>query len=272
MNEVNVTPEMLKQLQKIELDMLKELDRVCRKCNIRYVIRFGTLLGAVRHKGFIPWDDDVDVGMMREDYEKFLKAAETELDKEKFFLQTYHTDPEYRWFYARILRKGTVFRRIGQDMIKMKRGIFLDIFPCDNMPENSFSKCIYNSKAYLGRKILYSVVGAKCGKNPLKKGIYAILSKVPKDSAFKLMRNTAAKYNSKKTKYVRCLGWGSKKESEGLLAEWFEERKEIEFEGMKVYGPQDYEGYLRFQYGDYMTLPPVSQRVSRHKAVEIKLL
>ena len=115
MKEKKIMPkEDLRKLQLIELEMLLEVDRICRENKIRYMISSGTLLGAVRHKGFIPWDDDLDTYMLREDFEKFCEEWNKDADKDKFFLQTYKTDPEYRWGYAKIRRKGTEYLRDGQ--------------------------------------------------------------------------------------------------------------------------------------------------------------
>lgn len=108
-------------MQLLELDMLEELDRVCRKYDIKYCITYGTLLGAVRHKGFIPWDDDSDIAMLREEYEKFRKVAH-EMDPSICYFQDHFNDPEYLWQYGKLRRTGTTFVRAGQEHMKGKMG------------------------------------------------------------------------------------------------------------------------------------------------------
>lgn len=103
--KITLSKEKLRQLQLVELEMIVEVDRICRKYKIKYSLDGGTLLGAVRHHGFIPWDDDADVIFTRHEYAKFYKACKKELDQERFFLQDYTTDPYYRWGYAKLRRK-----------------------------------------------------------------------------------------------------------------------------------------------------------------------
>ena len=106
-----------RRMQLLELDMLKEFDRVCRKNNINYVIFGGTLLGAVRHHGYIPWDDDADIAMLREDYEKF-KLVANEMNSEICFFQDHTNDEGYRWGYGKLRRTNTKFIRVGQEHLK----------------------------------------------------------------------------------------------------------------------------------------------------------
>lgn len=254
----------LSDIQRIEMDMLLEIDRICKKNNISYELDGGTLLGAVRHKGYIPWDDDIDIRMLRDDYDRFCEACKGDLDTDRYFLQTYYTDEGYRFGYGKLVRKGTVFKRLHHEMLNYKKGLFLDIMPCDNLPNNKIKKKIFNFECFVIRKASYSPIGAKYDPNPFYRVVYGIISKLPHVVIQKGFDSLAYRYNSQKTDLVRSVGWHDKKESLGYKRKWLDETCELEFEGHMFPAPADWDGYLRYLYGDdYMVLPSESERIPK---------
>ncbi len=262
-----LTPEEFRKMQLLQLDMVSELDRVCREHNIRYTICCGTLLGAVRHKGYIPWDDDADITMLREDYEEFKKYAH-EMNQDICFFQDHTTDPEYLWAYGKLRRTGTKYVRVGQEHIKCKTGVSIDIFPLDDIPRNLPGQMVQDFDCFLLRKILYARVGIKNSKG-VSKLVYAILCKIPVSYVFKRVDAYAKKSSNKSINRVRLLLFPSFgklyvknpiRKRYGMPKRWFLKRAEYDFEGRRFYGIKDYDEFLTWMYRDYMTLPPEDKR------------
>ena len=261
----------LRNVQLTELEMLQEVDRICRKNNIRYVIIAGTLLGAVRHGGFIPWDDDADIGMLREEYEKFRLACERDLDHTRFYFQDHRNTPGYRWGYGKLRRKDTLFLREHQEHMPYEQGIFIDIFPLDQVPENRILRTLKNFECFCVRKILWSEVGKIADKNTVKRTAYSMLSRLPEESVlhyFDSMVRRAGKHDSS---MVRILLFPTPDRQYMYLKKWYTETAEIDFEGQIFSGVAAYDEYLSFKYGDYMRLPPERERKT-HPVTAIRVI
>ena len=276
-NAKELTPEQFRKMQLIELDMLIEFDRVCRKNNIRYVLFGGSLLGAVRHKGYIPWDDDADIGMLREDYELFKKHM-NEMNPEICFFQDHETDPEYRWGYGKLRRTGTKYVRVGQEHLKCKTGIFVDIFPMDDIPLCVPGQILQDLHCFCLRKILWSEV-AKVNMKGFWKLWFTLLSKISVDVPFSGYDRYAKKSKNSTPNRVRCLSFPAtgtlyKKnplaERYGMPKSWFTNRAEYIFEGKMFYSSRDYDTVLQYIYGDYMKLPDSKGREQHSPFSEIK--
>ena len=264
----------LRRLQLIELDMLKEFDRVCRKHGIKYTMDGGTMLGAVRHKGFIPWDDDTDVAMLRAEYEKFKRVA-GELDPSVCWFQDHDTDPEYRWGYGKLRRTGTEYVRVGQEHLKCRTGVFVDVFPFDDAPRGIVGQILQDFICFLLRKTLWSEVAKKSDPRALARFVYGWLSRIPPRFVFRILNRYAQRSLRGNAERVRVLAlpsyakyWGFKDklplhERYALPRRWLTELTDYEFEGCRLMGMKDYDGFLRFQYRDYMTLPPENDRTAR---------
>lgn len=250
----------LRKIQMIQLEMLIEVDRICRKCGIRYNIIAGTLLGAVRHGGFIPWDDDADVAMLRSEYDKFVSVLPGELNTDLFYFQDHRTTPGYRWGYGKLRRKNSLFLREFQEHMPYEQGIFIDVFPLDQVPESKVGRIYKNLECFMVRKVLYSPVGKIAEKNRLKRGIYKLLSKIPDKSIFDYYERMIRRAGRSESSMVRILMFPTPNDTFMYYKRWYENSTEIEFEGYMFSGIREWDEYLSFKFGDYMKLPPESQR------------
>ena len=202
---IHLNNEQLRQLQMIELEMLLEVDRICKKCGIKYNIIGGTLLGSVRHKGFIPWDDDADVAMLREEYEKFKKACKKELDTTRFYFQDFKNTKGYRWSYGKLRRKNTLFLREFQEHMPYEQGVFIDIFPVDAVPDNYILRAVHNFHCFCIRKILWAEVGKIADKKKWKRGWFNLISRIPEKRVLRHYDKMTKRMNRKKTRKVRIV-------------------------------------------------------------------
>lgn len=250
----------IEKLHKVLLMIASDIIKLCDDNNIDYYLDGGSFLGAVRHKGFIPWDDDFDILMKREDYEKFLRVCEEKLDKEKYFIQTELTDNNYAFSFAKIRLNGTEFREDFSWNAPIHHGIFVDIFPYDNMPNNVIAKKIF----LLKNSMIKSLLWVKCGfgsdshKRTFKYKLLRLMSCfVTKKFLFKSRNRLIKKYNNKKTEY----SFNSDYPNMPRKNELFLKNKKYKFEGYTFNGVEDYNEFLTELYGsDYMTLPPVEKR------------
>ncbi len=260
---MKVEGELLKALQAVCLELLIEVDRICRKNGIEYTLDGGTLLGAVRHRGFIPWDDDADVAMTRAEYEKFYQACKTDLDRDRFFLQEYRTDKDYPWGYAKLRMNGTELVQIGQEHLKCHQGIFIDIFIYDQVPDGKLARCLHHFACYCIRKCQYSLVGKCSAPNKTMRMWYALLDCIPKRFVQKCLAGLIA-YSAKlpKTELAshKTYPYYRKESKYGLPYRCYDSYMDADFEGKRFRIMREYDLYLSQLYGDYMVIPPVEKR------------
>jgi lipopolysaccharide cholinephosphotransferase len=268
---IEIDDKTLRKLQLIQLEMLIEVDRICKKCGIQYNIIAGTLLGAVRHGGYIPWDDDADVAFLRSEYEKFREACKTELDTTRFYFQDHRNTDGYRWGYGKLRRKETLFLREYQEHMPYDQGIFIDIFPLDNVPDNYLKRCWHNFHCFCIRKILWAEVGKVADESILMRKWYGMLSRIPRCFIFCQYDEFVRKSNRKLTKMVRILLFPTPNSKYGYYRKWYEESAPIVFEKIVFQGIKDYREYLHFKFGEYMQLPSIEQR-KVHPVSALKLI
>lgn len=270
--KILVITESKKKLWAVLLDLLIEFDRVCKKNNIKYFVDAGTLLGAVRHKGFIPWDDDIDVVMMRDEYERLCKIAPMVFGAPYFF-QTYKTDPTYASGHAQLRNSETTcilksHMLNGKPLFRFNQGVFIDVFPIDDVPDDPellsmFRKKVLKCKGRIWRTkyaIGLSRVLPKLGITGLRTRIRAVWLKIKEtflrrdelEVAASTLDVEAQKYNGKGQKRCRIVTFNPVcRDSQLYNKSLYDETAYYEFEGFKFPGPADYETVLGGAYGNW---------------------
>lgn len=262
---------LLDEMKRLQVCILKDLANFCDEKNIKYFLGYGTLLGAIRHKGFIPWDDDIDIIMPRPDYNEFLKLANGNLNTNYHALSMNNTK-NYIYPFAKIIDKRTILKELGTEDSNI--GVCIDIFPVDGLPEDiKLSKKHFKRQAILLALLFCSIIKYVRGKSILSSILKLLLipfmritgKLIGTQRLLLLIDKTATKYAFDTSEFsaVTVISIYGEREriKKGLLTEIIR----VEFEGEYFNAPIGYHEYLTNLYQDYMRFPPESKRVSRHK-------
>lgn len=252
----------LRHLQLVIMHIMKDIDDLCRRNNIDYYLNGGSAIGAVRHKGFIPWDDDLDIMMTYDNYERFIKACREQLDPEKYYVQ----EGLKNWplNYTKIKLIGTCFdEREAYVKDERQRGIFIDVFKMDNTSSNRLMQfwqyaCAKYRVCYLMSKRTYKSANWK------KKLFMA--SAFPLNIPFvrRFFERQSERYNGKQTEYIASF-YESKRFKKCIFRrEVFGTPKRVQFEDTMLPVQADYHSYLTTSFGDYMQLPPEEEQRLKH--------
>lgn len=248
----------LEELKRIQLDMLVDIDRFCRANNIRYSLAYGTLLGAIRHGGYIPWDDDIDVCMPRPDYERFISSYTGCQGRYKCY--STKTSPDYMLPFAKISDERTVLHEIMYE--KDTFGIYIDVFPVDGLGKKRqifksvwLNRFLNTKKAVIGHRAFLKDMILRLGKIVLyPTSVFKVLA---------LMEDVATEYEFGKTSMCEIF-CSSTVEREIVPTSYFLKYDDVSFEGIQFLAVMEYDDYLTALYGDWRKFPPIEKRVSTH--------
>ncbi len=261
----------LEKLQKTELEILKEIDAYCRKWDIKYSIYAGTMLGAVRHGGFIPWDDDVDIAMTRNEYTKFCETIKSH-PMEGYSFSNFENDRYIQACHGKVGKKGTLFIQEGDIENVGNHEVWVDIFPLDKV---SFDKEKAQRSQKIARELVYLTrANGKRTNDPLNKKLFRlVVGFIPR--RYERMKKDADKLRLYDRQITDNYEWSSMSTLENIQKIRFqrkmlEEYGELVFCGYKFMSFSDYDGMLTSLYGDYMKLPPESDRICKHSPVKIQ--
>ena len=256
----------LEELKKLQLDILIEVDEYCQQYGYRYSLAYGTLIGAIRHKGYIPWDDDIDIIMPRADYERFVKEFKS-LSGDLAVISPYSNGKFYAP-YANVVNTKTV---LYEDVYHgLEIGVKIDVFPVDNVPDTKDGQVeLFRGVKKITRRINIMASHGKGITDSIKARIFYLVTKIffPFRSYSRILNEYAKSSNAKyvASNYVNNIVWCAAKEKGCFKKEDLNSYIDMEFEGHKFKALAGYDDFLSTHYGNYMELPPIEKRVTHHK-------
>ena len=271
---ISIDRETLRKLQLKELESLIYFDEFCKEHNLTYFLLGGCVIGAIRHNGFIPWDDDIDVMMPRRDYERMLKLWKQFESNDRFLMLKTDGEVFTGNSFATLIDTSATMVKENQKDIDVPHGIVTDVFPLDGCPDGRFQRYMQYYHAMMYSLYITEVVPSKHGG--LIKLVSSILLKlVPsRERRTKIWKKHEKKmtrygFNTHKKSTELCAGPGYMKNEYPQIA--FKEVVYHDFEGLSMPIPKGYDAYLKMAFGDYMELPPEDKQVPHHDLVELDL-
>lgn len=268
-NEIVLNKEQRLCVQSHALKALCEFDKLCKRNKINYTLAYGTLIGAIRHEGFIPWDDDIDVCVSRADLLKLRNIANCIMPK-GFFYQSHSTDANWYRLYDKIRIDGTIFREIAHENVDIHQGVYIDVFALDYIPE-------FKTIALL-QTITYNVISAILSAKYIsirqRRGFNKCIAWILKFAFYPIKKDGLYNFAEKLAGFCkegkRLKNFESPYQ-ETLQKSAFEEFINVKFENQSFMAIKCYDSWLKSIYGDYMQLPPLEKRITHHALSEIKL-
>lgn len=270
---MRISSEDLRRLQLTELGIAAAITDLCDKHGIPYVLLGGSALGARRHEGFIPWDDDMDMGMLRKDFDRFVDIARHELP-DSLYVQYWLDDAHMGAPFAKVRLNNTRVLEATSKDTGGHKGISVDIFPFDNVPDG-----IAEIAWKLQLKFWKRVLRHKCGYTIRELPFLAYLADLPPRAVSRLLSVGRAKrklhrlmtrFSDRDTRRVLAVGGAYDFRKDMLERRWFVDRARRSFEDRSFYCPAKIDEYLAHMYGDFMSLPPIDDRTNKHTIVELK--
>lgn len=244
-----------RKLQLRILDIVKDVDKICRENDIDYYILYGSALGAIRHQGFIPWDDDFDIGMTFDNYVKFLEICEKKLDKNKYYVQTPEKEKNYYLSFSKIRDIRTTLIEEGNENIDIVRSVYIDVFPLVGIPNNKIKERILK----INRAFMLSA-NMNVINNKFLRCIFDIILKIfGRRKILKYTTKRCFKYNTNDCEYWCSIADGDDYIQNKIKREIYGKPKYVKFEDIMLPVPENTDKYLKNIYGDYMKIPSEEQ-------------
>lgn len=266
------------ELHQVLLAAMKDIDKICREHGLKYYLHAGTLLGAFNHGGFIPWDDDVDISLMREDYEKLCRIIQRDY-ADRYFLHNYHTDPNYPNNRSVLRILGTRVTHYHEDGVNLHPEVAVDLVPLDAAPDSKILRKLQGGAIWVIDAAVQIKQGSIIPHHPVMKCI-GLLSKVDRQKLGQMIDRISMMFNHKETEYVGLLTYTGKNpytgrsgyENDLLPRVWYRDPIMVDYEDTKLMTISEPEQDLIHRYGPKWHEPyPEEKRVTKHdvKSYEI---